>query len=183
MRGFVVVAARSFRSVEYGTPDLAAMACSSLGRSALSREIKVWKSLIPTVCPNVGGIASPPPPKSAHFPTNGLPGDTHPVNPKTILAANLLRLMQYAADHQTGEPSSQSAIARVSGLGRGTVQRALAGDGVAVAVDTLQQLASAYNLQAWQLLTRRGRPPGQAQAQAQASECALAVGVARQPPP
>lgn len=124
MRGFVVVAARSLRSVLYGTPVRAAMVCSSLGGAARSLESKDWKSLMDTVCPIMGGIARPPPPKSDHYPTNGSPGDTPRVNPKTILAANLLRLMQYAADHQTGEPSSQSAMARVSGLGRGTVQPA-----------------------------------------------------------
>lgn len=72
---------------------------------------------------------------------------------KAVLAGNVKALMDYAADHKTGEPDSQNALAAATGLGRGTIQRVLKTNATAAAIDTVQLIAEAYKLQAWQLLT------------------------------
>lgn len=73
-----------------------------------------------------------------------------------VLANNLAALMNYAAESESVEagPASQKALAGLTGLGRGTIQRALgrSKDLTAVGIDTLEALARAYGLQAWELL-------------------------------
>lgn len=86
-------------------------------------------------------------------PTDGRLGTISRV-PATLktLAENVRALMTYALDHQTGEPTSSNGLAAATGLGRGTIQRVVRGGPNAPAIDTLSIIASAYKLQAWQLL-------------------------------
>lgn len=64
---------------------------------------------------------------------------------KTIVANNLTTLMAAHGDLILDE------VAKLSGVGRGTVARIRKGE-VACGIDTLAQIAAVFNLQAWQLL-------------------------------
>ncbi len=70
---------------------------------------------------------------------------------RTIVAANLQALMDQAADNKQYHLATQNQLAKVSGVGQKTISAILAKD-QATGIDTLQKLAQAFKLQAWQLL-------------------------------
>ena len=86
-----------------------------------------------------------------NYPTGGSRGYCRQMDTRRTLSENLRRLMDYAAGHDTGEPGSQNSLARKAEVSRGIIQRILIGD-IATAIDTLEKIAQAYNLHAWQLL-------------------------------
>lgn len=65
---------------------------------------------------------------------------------RRVLAQNLKTLMAANADE------SQSALKRRSGVAQATIGRILGDHGENARVETIDRLARAYNLQAWQLL-------------------------------
>lgn len=66
--------------------------------------------------------------------------------PVDVLAVNMTRMMTHRIDRHT-----VASVAKAAGVGVGTVQRAKTG-AVAVAIDTLEDIARALGLEAWQLL-------------------------------
>lgn len=66
--------------------------------------------------------------------------------PRLVLSQNLKALL--TSKHG---PSTQSELKRQSGLAQSTIGRALSGE-TAATVDTVEQIAKAYGLEAWQLL-------------------------------
>ena len=69
---------------------------------------------------------------------------TIPIN--RVVAENLIRLM----DSGSG-PDTVAALAAAARVGGGTIQRIKSAD-VSCGIDTLQAIASAYDLEPWQLL-------------------------------
>lgn len=70
---------------------------------------------------------------------------------RAVVAENLRRLMQAAADRGDTVLSTQKGVAKAAGVGLGTVQRILVAE-TAPAIDTLQDVAQAFDLDAWQLM-------------------------------
>jgi len=64
----------------------------------------------------------------------------------SVLAQNLKALMQSKAG-----PKSQLALAKKSGVGQATIGRILREE-TAASIDTVEEIAAAYGLQAWQLM-------------------------------
>ena len=72
--------------------------------------------------------------------------DKNQFNPRAILARNLKALM----DSKSG-PTSEMALARKSGVAQATIGR-IKRQETAASIETVDQLAKAYGLQAWHLL-------------------------------
>lgn len=77
-----------------------------------------------------------------------------PNRARDIVAANLKALM----DHQPDNPVGQAQLKRMSGVDQRYIGRILAAES-SITVDTLEKIAKAFDLQAWQLLVP-GLDPG-----------------------
>ena len=71
-------------------------------------------------------------------------------NPKFTVAENLRRLLEHAREHG-GRGGNMKSSGKLARLGASTIKRMLEAE-VAVNLDTLDAVANAYGLQAWQLL-------------------------------
>lgn len=67
--------------------------------------------------------------------------------PRAVLRQNLKALMT-----EGDGPRSQSALHKRSGVAQATIGRILSGEGENTRIETVERLAKAYGLEAWQLL-------------------------------
>lgn len=69
---------------------------------------------------------------------------------RRILGDNVRRLMEQKYEH---EPDKVTALAQDSGVGRGTIQRIIAGDQVGATIDIITQIANGLHVDVHELLT------------------------------
>lgn len=118
-------------------------------RANLSSEMSIFLSYT-KVAPCQDG-ASPSRPLSSHFPTNGSLKYKWHMHPVPTLANNLKALMVYACDQGHPRLASVKGLAAASGISRAGIDNVLHSRKAAT-LDTIEALAGAYGLQAWQLL-------------------------------
>lgn len=152
-RGFVVVPSRRFRSVRAGT----FVSSMSARNSACDNERR--RSAISGIGSMAGSMAvksqscKPPVADSAHFPTNGRCWHYSAVDIRAILSANLSALMDYARDHQHPDLSTLKGIERATnGQATRTTLRGMRDGTRYVQLDTLEAVATAFDIQPWALL-------------------------------
>lgn len=79
--------------------------------------------------------------------------DKNKFTPRAVLARNLKALMESKIG-----PTSEMALGRKAGVAQATIGR-IKREEVAASIETVEQLATAYGLQPWQLLVA-GMDPG-----------------------
>lgn len=92
----------------------------------------------------------PPVPGCASDPIDGT-GYPACMDAGRIFARNLRSLMDYAADHGQTDRASPEGLEDLSGVSKSNIYRYLSLD-VSPTIDKVAKIASAFDLQAWQLL-------------------------------
>lgn len=86
-------------------------------------------------------------PQSVCRPVQNRDVDKRRFTPRAVLQQNLRALMK-----TKDGPQTQGELFRKSGVAQATIGRILAGDGENARIETVDRLAKAYGLEAWQIM-------------------------------